>query len=153
MSPRLALLLAPLLLACGKTEDTAACTEIGCQDGLFIELNRLTWEPGVWTVSLTSDGVNTTCTATIPLDSTTPSSCDRTGYQLTTAGSSLDVSEQAITDLYIPSIDIAQVTIIVEHDGVEVFSDSVQPSYQTSQPNGPDCEPTCTSANASLTLD
>lgn len=140
------------LLACNKAEDSAVCTEMGCEDGFTIELNRQRWEAGTWTITLTSDGVNTTCTATIPLDEANPGACDRTGYRLETSGSALDVSEQALTAVHIPRIDLAQVNLVVEHDGSEVFADSLAPTYETLQPNGADCDPTCTYASTRLTL-
>ena len=35
-------------------------------------------------------------------------------------------------------------------NGVELVSHSIDPQYRTVQPNGPDCDPTCTVANETV---
>lgn len=138
-------------VGCDKAETADACTEIGCEDGFALEIQRVGWEEGSYTLQITADGRQTSCSVTIPLP-TEGGACDRPGYLFETSGSELDVSEQAITGLFVAGADYASLTTILSLDGVELASETWTPTFEELQPNGPDCEPTCESADDTWTI-
>lgn len=128
------------------------CTEIGCVNGYHVTLSSASgWKAGKYTIDVVSDGVTTTCTATLPLTSTSTAECTRPGVQLGLSGSMLPPEQQSLSDLTVAASPMA-VTITVSRDGAQLVTKDFTPTYTTSQPNGPDCEPTCTSASDTLAL-
>ena len=133
-----------------------ACTQIGCQDGLVIELATPgSWPAGAYRFELAADGVTTTCVATLPL-----ASCDQAqvscqpfvaGIAIVESGCALPPGSHSF-----PLIELdgtpATVTVEVFHDQQPIGATTFTPTYQTSQPNGPGCEPICTNARATLPL-
>ena len=148
-----ALALALALAGCGAlSPQPQGCTEIGCVNGYQITLSSASpWKAGKYTVEVVSDGVTTTCTATLPLTSTSTAECTGAGVQIGLSGSMLPAEQQSLSDILLASTPRA-VKITVSRDGAQLVTKDFTPKYKTSQPNGPDCEPTCTSATDMLGL-
>lgn len=154
-------LLSPLLLIVGFCLTAAgcsvshACTEVGCTSGFTLAFQKAStpWEPGTYSVNIDADGKQITCTATLPLSATDaePSSCSDKSVQLGVSGSALPAAEHSLSELSFTSMP-ARVKVTVTRDGMIVGDKEFTPTYEKSQPNGPDCEPTCNSASGSLPL-
>ena len=140
-----------LLAGCGDKVDVS-CTDIGCQDGLQVDFEPVLETAGDYEVEIVVDGVSTRCLASLPLDAEAPSSCDEEGVYLTTSGSALSEDQHEITGVYLTA-GPDTVSIGVLRDEAEVGGDTLSPTYTVVQPNGPECEPTCRSASASVTID
>lgn len=162
MRPRLALVLV-LTTACASKTDgggngdstspgPVGCTEIGCQDGLLVQVTPSSgWPAGQYTYAIELDDQTITCTGTLPLPAcgSPGMTCDAEGVQITESGCALPPEEQAFGDVNVPTQPTA-VSITIQHDGTEVASGSWTPEYETLQPNGPECEPTCSFASVEL---
>ena len=133
---------------------TEGCTELGCGPAFTIELDEGVFAGGDYQMVVTSDGVTTSCTVTLPIASCPDGfSCDRPdpGFfiELNDCGGTLERLEAIVFHTQAP----AQIDVEVSKAGTVLGSDSFQPAYTTSQPNGPDCEPTCKQTQAAVTLD
>jgi hypothetical protein len=140
----------PALLGCGGDELGGECTLIGCADGLTIEF--LQQQPGAYTVELVADGETITCNATLPLPacSELPSeSCSRSDVTLFQSGCGLEPLHHSINGVSFTG-NPSTVEIRVERDGTEVASDTFEPAYQRSAPNGEECGPICNNATVTL---
>ena len=117
------LLLVPLAAAalaaagCNGSAEPRICTQIGCNDGLQVELRGSL--PDSYTVSASASGLPTQTVECSP-----GRECGET--------------------LFFPEFMPASVTITVRGSGVDV-QQSFTPTYETSRPNGPDCPPECRS--------
>ncbi|MBX3184006.1 MAG: hypothetical protein KIT72_00655 [Polyangiaceae bacterium] len=144
---------APTMQAAEQPHDgsLAVCTEIGCVDGLTIDLSQLSWEPGSYQIDVAADGDITRCQVTLPLPpcSNPGTSCDGTGVQVGESGCALAPSAHSLTELRLVSLP-DNVEVTVTRDGAPFASRRFTPNYQVSRPNGPRCEPECKSANELL---
>lgn len=145
-------LLLSLLFACEDVE-TLDCTEIGCTDGVELFFLRDVYEPGVYGVTVDMHGDIVTCQATIPLESDTTDGCNDPRVMLYLSGSMLDTAEQSVDGFFLDSIEASALAVTVTLDGEQIGYAAFEPDYQTLQPNGEDCEPTCFYASYELTLD
>ncbi len=148
--------LLPLLAACGPAEKLdpgdRACTAMGCIDGFYVTVTSSgAWKAGEYVVTVVADGVTTKCSMTFPLTSSSRSDCSGAGVQVGLSGSLLPEAQQSISSIALSSTP-ASVAIAITRDGVSLASSVFTPSYKTSRPNGPDCEPICTSASDTLTV-
>ena len=100
------------------------CTEIGCFDGLRVVVQG---DPDVEYEVVASE----------------PGGVTRTGDCQAVSDSSCSV--------YFPGYQPGEVTLVVTGPD-QVLSLTVQPAYQESQPNGPDCPPTCRSSTIEVDL-
>jgi hypothetical protein len=148
------LLVLPLvasLAGCGLTAH--ACTEIGCADGLDVDFQTAsgTWPAGSYQIDLTADGATITCTTTLPFASATnpAGSCTSADVIMGLSGSAQPAAQHAISGLHFNTTP-KSVKVTISRDGAMVASGDFTPAYETSMPNGPDCEPTCTNAGATL---
>lgn len=150
-----ALLPALLLLGCAGTSPSGGgCTEIGCGSAFSINFQRQgAWGPGAYTVKVTVDGAPFTCTATIPLSCDAPSPCPGDApFLLGLNGCALDPSQHSLSGIELKQGTApASIQVDVAQDGKDLGTGTFKPTYTTSQPNGPDCEPVCKSA-PSVTL-
>ena len=133
---------------------THECTEMGCTNGLWIDLRSASgrWQTGTYHVGITADGASITCSATIPLSQGTGganTTCSSSDVRLGLSGSMLPVEAQAISDVTFTTSP-ASVSIVITRDGQPFGSTTLTPTYVTSQPNGPECEPTCRGAHATI---
>lgn len=143
----------PLVAACtaSSSPDTdRACTAMGCVDGFHVEVTSSgAWQPGAYVVTVVADGVTTTCSATFPLTASSRAECSGQGVQVGLSGSMLPATAQSISHVALTSAP-KSVAVAITRDGVSIASRVYTPTYKTSRPNGPDCEPTCTSATDTL---
>ncbi len=156
---------AAVVLACSSGQDGSstegapppagrACTMIGCQDGLVVRVQPAeAWPHGEYRFDIQHDGANVVCTGILPLPSCDRRAllCDAPEPTIVESGCALDPAAHAFGDVVFSSTP-ADVTVAVSHLGRMVGSGRWNPIYQTSQPNGPGCEPVCTSAVVELVL-
>ncbi len=145
-------LIALTLAGCGPVVDEA-CTQIGCTNGVDVSFVRDAWEPGVYEVELDLHGELITCQATIPLGSDGSDGCTDDRVWLYESGSALDTSEQSIDGLFFDSTQETAIAITVYVERSEIGYAAFEPDFQTLQPNGPECEPTCLYATREIELD
>jgi hypothetical protein len=142
------LFFAALLAACSASDqvEPRACTTIGYVNGYTLDFEASSWTQGKYTVELTVDGKPCTCEATLPLDASSKSTCTLPEVQLRLSGSALPAGEQGLSGLLFTS-QPAKIDVTVKLDGATLGQPaSFTPAYKTSQPNGPECGPTCTNA-------
>lgn len=139
----------------GGADPGRACTEIGCIDGLRIELEpSQAWTPGHYTFYFKADGAEQTCEATLPLPGCdTPAvTCSGASFaQLGASGCALPAAQHGFASIEFPDA-LPRVQVRVERDGQSLVDRTLAPSYQTVQPNGPDCGPVCRSASERLAI-
>jgi hypothetical protein len=136
------------------TTSGTACTEIGCEDGLMIRVTPVdSWPHGAYRFAITYDGTTTSCTGSLPLPpcESRALSCDGREPLIGESGCALDSAAHAFGDIMFSSTP-ASVAVEVFLDDRSVGSGRFTPAYQTVQPNGPGCEPVCTSAAVELAL-
>ena len=137
-----------LLLACTDGDDSThggACTEMGCIDGLSVTFEPALAGKGTYTFDVTVDGTAYSCDATIPLEGSS-TVCGTGGVvSIYLSGTELDPSEQSLPGLHVEGTP-KSVQIQVHRDKALVADADLSPKYQVTQPNGPDCPPTCNSA-------
>lgn len=129
----------PLLTGCD--EDVVACTLIGCEDALYIDLAGPDGPlpEGDYTMNLKTAESDRTCPLTIkrggvPADQG-PGTCQVGGVN----------SDGGLRLAALRRVD-SPVTVNVAREGVEVASVSVRPVYVGQFPNGPDCGEACQTA-------
>ena len=133
-----------------------ACTLIGCEDGLKIDLRPASgWPAGEYRFQIQADAVEVTCRGSLPLPNCTESpavTCDTKGLvQIVESGCALPANSQAFPGLWFdPKLRPRKVEISITRDGELVGEGEIVPSFQTVQPNGPECPPTCDVAHAVL---
>ncbi len=162
----LALLLSTVSLACSKEQPgpagpgasagEQACTQIGCENGVRIELAKATpWTPGTYVFSLTLDGTPVECKGALPLQSceSGPSlSCTPdAAVQIGESGCALPPDQHGFSDIMVRG-EPKQITLKVLFDGTPLKSADITPDFKTTQPNGPACEPTCRNAASAVDL-
>jgi hypothetical protein len=104
---------------------------------------------------VTLDGTKVTCEGQLPL----PACESGAGFQcspgaalrLGESGCALPPAQHGLAGIDIDTMP-AQVRVAVRRGGVEVGAQELTPQYREARPNGPDCEPTCRQASATLTL-
>jgi hypothetical protein len=163
--------LSGVLTASGCT-GVKSCTLIGCFDQFSASVRRAdgSFPSGSHRVEVLADGTSLTCTFTFP--AADPSGG---GYVYATCPSGLSVSVSPaltctevttattrsqqcdpIPGQFVESITFigtpGQIHVWQYVDDAGILDATAAPSYQSSQPNGPDCEPTCHQASASWTL-
>lgn len=144
-----------------------SCTEIGCGDGVSMQL-RLDERTAMTTTSvlLSMDGVSSRCELEHPadLDQFIPcgegveASLQRTVVCESTTAPNGDESESCRPDggfaLGLTVFGTPQlVAMELTPAGGEARSFTVQPRYETTRPNGPDCDPVCRRADIELSFD
>lgn len=129
--------------------DFRACTTLGCQNGLHLTWAQGAWKPGLYTVEVSLDGANVTCTGRLPLPACDAGPGFRCGpgasVRLGESGCALPPETHGLAGIDIDTTP-AHVRIAVRRDGVEIGTQELNPSYREVHPNGPDCEPVCRQA-------
>jgi hypothetical protein len=145
--------IAVLLLMANPAQAQRPCTEIGCMNGLTIDVPLdYRWQPGAYVFDFNLDGKAVRCTGSLPLKS-----CDQRSLTCTAEGVMIMESGCALPDGHgfgMITIDSspASASVRITHNGQTIAQSSWKPAYQITQPNGPRCEPTCRQATVSLTL-
>lgn len=138
-----------LLLSCLFALPAAAeqpCTEIGCVNGLTIDLAPdLFEEEGIYEIRLVLDGRMVQCKGVLPLRKCEegPSfRCNAKDVRISESGCALPEDQHTIPNLMIDGLP-RKIMMSVEHGNVMQVTRTFRPTYLTSRPNGPLCEPTC----------
>lgn len=155
-----------------KPEEGApiACTQIGCIDGLFVELKspNAAWAAGSYTLDLKLGEQVHACPFVLPRDLPQPGHVGQVECTPATgaAGEPVQaminqeavcteqVTENAVSstcepvpDRYAIQLSIpgtpSSVTLDLKRDGVSLIARTYEPKYEESRPNGPQCEPLC----------
>lgn len=149
-----------------------SCATSGCIDqfSATVSVNGNTLATGTHTITVTTDGKTDVCTFTFPLQ-TLPGGgfaspqctgnvqmivvpakiCTETQTATTrtlTCDPVADRFQEIITVSGVPKAVHAQQSV----GGNVILDQSVSPKYKTSQPNGPDCDPTCHQAAVMWTI-
>ena len=125
-----------LFVAC----ETHECTEIGCADGWSLTLVEAGGGPPAHTLEGAVDGVSFVCPA-VSLDT-----------RHVTCGASItlelvDPATGRFEEILVVRDTPKAVTVTVRHSGGGESEETFEPDYVTSQPNGPECSPTCRQAS------
>lgn len=132
------------------------CSAVGCVDGLALSLSPSQgWAQGSYRFVIEADGKTETCVGALPLPACSQGRALKcTGPELARIGESgcaLGAAEHGFSSIDLPTAP-KQVTIHIEREGNPIGGATLTPSYQTSQPNGPGCEPICRQANATIAV-
>jgi hypothetical protein len=158
--PRIALLAA--LPACAapspgpQDPGGKVCTQMGCIDGAHLNLAKVTpWTAGNYSFAVELDGTLVTCTGALPLPACEQGAalrCDVEGkVQIGESGCALPPEQHGFSDIQI-SGDPAKIKLTILREDQPLYSGELTPTYVTSRPNGPDCEPVCRGAQAEVAL-
>jgi hypothetical protein len=171
----LASILALFVSSQGCETETHACSDVGCIDSVSFQIKTAdgTWPDGAYTVELTANGASYACSMTLPDDLPANGSIStiRCEPPLSYVGVTLrtDVlctehhdatsGSQSCTPVpghYTLSGSLAStpstLSLRVTRDSGLLVEQSLPLTYSTTQPNGPDCGPTCRQASVELTL-
>lgn len=147
------------------------CSEVGCQDqfSIVVQAASAALPAGTHRIDVTADGRALSCTFELP------SSAQSGGTSLATCSPGLvlfvgpaqscvestdgnirslkcmPIAGQTRESLQLTGTPSA-VTFTQSVNGTILLQTEAKPTYKTSQPNGPDCEPTCRQATLELTL-
>jgi hypothetical protein len=149
------------------------CTEIGCADGLTIDLKSSTgdWVPGAYSIDLNVDGTAATCTIQIP-SSPSPSNVilgNCTSHTADVSFSSVDQCQSStlsdgtkresctpIPGHFDQTLTLGgtpgHVALTLSRDGQPLATETVSPVYKVFQPNGPNCAAGCREASSQWTV-
>lgn len=125
-------------------------------NGLNVQVAKSTpWPAGDYQMTFDVDGTVVACTGALPLRACEqgPSLvCDPAGrVQVTESGCALPPEQHGWGDVHVDG-EPARVQLTIRHGDTVLHTADVRPTYTTSQPNGPGCEPTCRSATASVAV-
>lgn len=135
----------------GAADSGKACTDMGCQSGFVVTLQTAEWNEGEYQVMITADDRTILCAAKLPLPKSYPqSTCSASDVTLGTSGSELPFPQQSLSEVRFSSTYPFKVTILLTRDSIKLAERTFTPEYETLQPNGPGCEPTCTFASESM---
>lgn len=151
-APTGALALALVLTACSEQtgdeqgEDGMECTSLGCVDGFRVDfMPNAGWPEGNYEFVLELDGETTTCSGSLPLPT-----CGETGALTCTpasdrllifeSGCALAAEAHGFAGFQVNPPNAAAVSLTISRDGAVLVEHSWTPTYETSQPNGPECE-------------
>ncbi|MBI4954183.1 MAG: hypothetical protein HY908_19320 [Myxococcales bacterium] len=146
--------LAPLALL-PSCDLMRSCTEMGCGAAFRVELAPALAGAADYRIDVTADGVLTSCTVTLPFASCTGApACvpPESAFLVERSGCALPASEHQITGVLWPASGPTTVTVEVRRNGTLLATGTYTPTYRSSEPNGPDCGPVCTEAEAPATL-
>ncbi len=136
-------LLTGLLVAAGScflaSGCGTSCTEEGCHDGVEIWFASPLDASLEFSVSVQADGEQIQCN----FAHNGLNSCGDQGVWVQTSGSQVD-------GFILTGLHPQQLTFAFSASGNVLASATVNPTYVTQQPNGPDCPPTCENATIKL---
>jgi hypothetical protein len=152
------------------SNETMVCGTVGCQDQFSATVTSTDGSipSGMHQIAITADGAMSTCTFKFPLATlssggTVEPECPSglmviIGPTTTCTTTSTDAARtQTCTPIaghFVETITVsgkpAQVQVHQTVDGATVLDQTTSPSYQTSQPNGPGCDPNLSSGRGHL---
>lgn len=137
----------------GKALAERACTEIGCTNGLMLNVDPdYEWKWGFYEFSFLMEGRSVFCKGQLPLKKCEdgPSfRCSSDIVQIGESGCALPESAHGISMIQINDAP-RRLLIRVKRGGENVITRTLMPEYKELLPNGPGCGPVCTSASYNL---
>jgi hypothetical protein len=142
-----------------------ACTLIGCEDGLKVELRPASgWPAGEYRFRIQTNELEVSCRGSLPLPSCVGSSdpssqenvtCSVEGVvRIVESGCALPAGAQAFPGIWFdPRLRPTRVEISITRDGQLLAEAEITPSFERVQPNGPACPPACDVAQAVLDVE
>ncbi len=131
-----------LLATSGELGCWKYCTDAGCDSGLDITIlsSATTFAPGSYAVELMIDSAVFALTCQIP--------DTQEGFPCNCQGGSPNVNACLMHDALSVQVDgfPKSASVRLVREGVEIGQKQFSPQYETIQPNGPGCKPTCTAA-------
>jgi hypothetical protein len=166
------LLMLTLTLAASGCTFTQSCTAIGCGDALTLEMRPAGggFPDGAYTLTLETRAGLRTCRFVMPdsvpqLGALGSVDCDpgasawveqATDCTETRSGNATSESCRPVPGRFALHAQLQDtpdvVSVRVERDGLALLDSTLTPTYETSQPNGPDCGPVCHQATEMLEL-
>ncbi len=156
-----------VLAACGGSDGTpgngaSICTTIACVDQLVATLHDASGglPAGKQVLTVTANGATLTCSFTLPRPTQTTAitcpkglqvlvqqsqSCVTSGtgqYQTQTCTPIAGKNDELVTVVGSPTT----LQVVQTANGVTYLDETTTPTYTTSRPNGPSCEPVCSQA-------
>ncbi len=128
------------LPACGAHQ---ACTLIGCSDAVTVRFEG-TLPDGSYTIEL-ADADTQPYTCLVVIDGGAPSPSEDCALEVVLVDGSLEATAIGFAPA---ELDVGLVHI----GGDSLIDEVITPSYETQQPNGEDCPPTCSFAYETATL-
>jgi len=125
-----------------------ACTLIGCEDGLKVDLAPSSgWPTGAYQMTLLVDDVRVVCRGSLPLPpcATRAISCEPAGVvTIAESGCALPAASQGFAQIAFDSrLRPKRVEVSITRDEVAVAQAAFTPVFERVFPNGPDCPPGC----------
>jgi hypothetical protein len=142
----------------GPTDPPRACTLIGCQDGLDVDLTPgNNWPAGAYVFTIDADAARVTCRGSLPLPACSAGSaitCDPSGVvSIVESGCALPASAHGFPQIRFDAKARPRkvVVTVTRNDGV-IGRAELSPEFQRVEPNGPGCGPICNQARARMTV-
>ena len=112
--------------------------------------------PGAYRFEVEIDGALTTCEGSLPLAACEagPSvTCSSEAVAVGESGCAMEPASQGFSEVFFRDPQHPKaVKLTVSRDGEVIGAGEYAPEYERVQPNGPECEPTCDYAAATLAL-
>ena len=152
MLTRFVLTVSGIILCNSCTEPGAkVCTEIGCTNGFVASLNHPSWAAGTYRFDIQIDGEKFTCLTSLPFASCNlPQPCDSDKVRIGLSGCALPSSNHSVSDIGTSLVNFSEMKLKITRNTEILLDKSLRPTFKTSQPNGPGCEPVCRNANESV---
>lgn len=142
-----------LMFAPAAAQAEKACTEIGCNDGLTLEVAPgYQWKWGFYEMQFLLEGRSVSCKGQLPLkkcDDGPSFTCSSDIVSIGESGCALPESAHGISSIHINDTP-RRMMVVIKRGGQNVVMRTLNPEYRKSQPNGPECGPICTSASYNL---
>jgi hypothetical protein len=142
MTRKALFVMACILLLAGCDRLTRSCTTIGCGAPFDVRFVRPTWPAGQYRVEVTADGRTGACQVSLPFASCQVAvPCEGAkAWFLGLSGCALPTADHSLSGVTFNDSRPAQVTVTVSQDGRQLASQTFQPAYTDSWPNGKDCD-------------
>jgi hypothetical protein len=129
-----------------------ACTEMGCHDGLYINVpNQYKWQPGKYRFVFVMDKAKINCTGSLPFKDCRDEhiKCDKPGIIITEIGCALPKIDHAFGSI-LTEIFPQKMQVTIYREKKKLLDQKMEINYQTVTPNGIKCEPKCKQATVDL---
>ena len=156
------------LSALGGCMVSGVCTEVGCSDQFHVAMTGADGSipPGIHVLTVTVDDSPVTCVFQVPLPAgqslpncpglwavnvSPATTCTETSTSTAKSLTCTPIPGQFFEEFTIMGKP-AQVSVTLTVDDTVILSRTETPTYQKTQPNGPQCEPTCQQASVNWTF-
>lgn len=128
------------------------CTELGCQDGLNIQINKGadTWAPGKYVFEVNLDGTKSSCTLDLPF--VNDPDCLALVQLILTNKDPNSAPAGVVPASVLTNIAATHATLTISLNGAEIARGDFTPTYSIQEPNGERCGPTCHVATDTLAV-